>query len=206
MNSPKPADIAVIELILRYGPLTINQLVQQLGVTATAVRQRLGRLLESGLIDRVQVVDGRGRPSHRYQLTEAGRRTMGNNLADLANALWAEVQAIPDPAIRRAVINGAIRRLAEGYAGRVQGGTIAERFESAANFFSERDIPILVEEKDGLPVLRVLQCPYPDLVNDDQSVCEMEQQLFAQVIGEPVDLCRCRQSGDACCTFQTAAD
>ena len=197
-----PSDITVIQLLLRTGPLTISQLVDHLGITATAVRQRLARLQEAELLDRTQVPDGRGRPSHQYDLTEAGRRTVGDNLADLACALWQEIQEIPDTELRQSVVEGAIRRMADGYARRVVGESVEERLQSAAQIFVERDIPITVEKEEGLPVLRVLQCPYPDLAKEDHRVCEMEKQLFSQVIGGPVDLCQCRQQGDSCCTFQ----
>jgi len=196
------SDITLIQLLMRMGPLTINQLVDHLGITATAVRQRLSRMQEASLIDRTQSPDGRGRPSHRYDLTEAGRRTVGDNLADLAYALWQEIQQIPDTLIRKSVVDGAIRRMADGYSRRVIGDTVEERLKSAAQIFIERDIPITVEKEDGLLVLRVLQCPYPDLAKDDHRVCEMEKQLFSQVIGGPVDLCQCRNNGDSCCTFQ----
>lgn len=196
------SDNTVIQLLMRTGPLTIHQLVDHLGITATAVRQRLARLQEASLIDRTQASDGRGRPSHRYDLTEAGRRALGDNLADLACALWQEIQQIPDTLIRKSVVDGAIRRMADGYSRRVIGDSVEERLKSAAQIFVERDIPITVEKQDGLPVLRVLQCPYPDLAKDDHRVCEMEKQLFSQVIGGPVDLCQCLNNGDSCCTFQ----
>ncbi|MCH2183406.1 MAG: MarR family transcriptional regulator [Mariniblastus sp.] len=196
------SDVTVIQLLLRTGPLTISQLVDHLGITATAVRQRLSRLQDAELVDRSQMPDGRGRPSHRYELTEAGRGTVGDNLADLACALWQEIQEIPDTELRKSVVEGAIRRMADGYARRVVGESVEERLQSAAEIFVERDIPITVEKVEGLPVLRVLQCPYPDLAKEDHRVCEMEKQLFSQVIGGPVDLCQCRHQGDSCCTFQ----
>ena len=94
--------------------------------------------------------------------------------------------------------------MANGYANRVVGDSVEERLNSAAQIFAERDIAITVEktDEDSLPVLRVLQCPYPDLAKDDHRVCEMEKQLFSEVIGGPVDLCQCRHEGDTCCTFQ----
>ena len=195
--------MTVIQLLLREGTLTTNQMVDHLGVTANAVRQRLSRLHAAGLIERQNVNEGRGRPSHHYELTEAGRNSVGNNLADLAYALWQEIQEIPDDTIRSAVIAGAIRRMASGYSESVSGGTVGDRLRSAAELFAERDIPIHVEEQpDGLPVLRVLKCPYPELAKDDHRVCEMEKQLFSQVVGGPVELSQCRQDGDSCCSFQ----
>jgi len=148
LTSINQSDFAVIQMLLRDGALTINEMVERLGVTATAVRQRLSRLQESGLIQRSAVVDGRGRPSHRYELTEAGRRTVGNNLADLACALWAEIHEIEDAEIRRRVVSGAVRRLAEGYAFQVTGDTITDRLKSAAKLFADRDIPIALETED----------------------------------------------------------
>ena len=44
----------------------VGELTELLGVTATAVRQRIERLLEMGLIEREKVVAGRGRPTFRY--------------------------------------------------------------------------------------------------------------------------------------------
>ena len=187
---------------MRTGPLTIQQLVDHLGVTATAVRQKLSRLKGAELVDRTQTADGRGRPSHQYDLTEKGRRSVGDNLADLACALWEEIQEIADVELRNSLVKGAIRRMANGYSSRVVGESLEERLKSAAQIFVERDIPITVDQRNGLPVLRILQCPYPDLANDDHAVCEMEKQLFSQVIGASVDLCQCRHKGDSCCSFE----
>ena len=57
----------------------IGELTETLGVTATAVRQRIDRLLEMGLIDREKIVAGRGRPTFRYRLTVIGHRSAGAN-------------------------------------------------------------------------------------------------------------------------------
>ena len=40
----RPIDQAVLNLLRRHGSLTIQDLIEQLSVTATAVRQRLDRL------------------------------------------------------------------------------------------------------------------------------------------------------------------
>ena len=68
-----------------------------MGVTATAVRQRLQRLMAEGLIERHTERKGRGRPNHRYSLTEKGERSAGTNFSDLAVVLWEEIKAVDDP-------------------------------------------------------------------------------------------------------------
>ena len=204
-NSISQTDDAVIQLLLRQGPMAITDLQEELGVTATAVRQRLNRLMEHGFIDRItEAKIGRGRPVHKYRLTKEGQQTAGNNLADLARALWNEVQSNCDGETRQKIIAGTVRRLSEQYDPFVDGQSIEERLNSTAKILADRDVPILVEDNNGLPVLKILACPYPDvgLVGErDHDICEMEKQMFSKVLGEPVELRECRKDGDGCCTF-----
>jgi predicted ArsR family transcriptional regulator len=46
------SDKAMIDVLRRNGAVTISVLVAEMGVTATAVRQRLQRLMADGLIER----------------------------------------------------------------------------------------------------------------------------------------------------------
>lgn len=192
----------LIEL-LRQSQMTISELVDGLGVSANAVRQRLVRLMASGLVSRRKSGDGPGRPSHKYELTRSGHGTAGDNFADLAKSLWREIQCIEDPQVRQSVMTGAIRRLFSTYEEQVTGETVEDRLDSVGKFFSDRDIPITIETDSGLPVLKVLKCPYPDLEDKDHQFCEIEKKLFAKVLGSPVQLCQCRKDGDGCCTFQS---
>src|SRR5688500_6220015 len=101
-----------------------------MGVTATAIRQRLTRLLAQNDIEREVQRVGRGRPGLRYAWTEKGRRRAGANFADLAIALWQEVREIKDPEVRRGLLQRISHRLAALYATRINGSTLDERMES----------------------------------------------------------------------------
>lgn len=196
-------ELQLIQLLLENGPCSIVQLEGYLGITATAVRQRLNRLTATGMVDRKSESEGRGRPSHVYQVTEEGRRATGNNMADFADALWQEVQAIPDEKLRRSIIEGASKRLAASYISQIDGESLEQKLTSVASLFGERNIPVSVEQnKQGLPILKILACPYPDLANHSHDVCEMERQLFSEVTGGSFELCECRQDGGQCCSFQ----
>lgn len=202
------SDTAILGLLREHQSLTINEMIEKLGVTATAVRQKLDRLISGGLISRHRqtVVGGqnhsRGRPSFQYELTDAGRRQLANNLSDLAGVLWEEVRLINDSAVRAAVLNGVMRRLAQQYGDRIRGNTFEERLTSLADLFAQRQIPVRVESQDGLPVLNIHGCPYPDLAHHDRTICEMETALFSKLVGQELKLGRCQDHG--CCTFQTA--
>ncbi|MGD9720212.1 MAG: helix-turn-helix transcriptional regulator [Pirellulales bacterium] len=197
------SDIGILDLLRKAGPLGVGDLAQATRVTATAVRQRLSRLMAQGLIDRDVARAGRGRPSHRYRLTEKGRRQTGANFADLAVALWNEVRAIEDPEVRRGLLQRIARQMAQLYGGAVSGTSPAERMASVARIFAERNVPFEVEGGEALPVLTALACPYPELAEKDRSVCAMERMLFSELVGDSLRLADCRLDGDSCCRFVT---
>ena len=202
-NSIPENDRAVVDLLRTHGSMTVGQLVESLGVTATAIRQRLTRLMGSGMIQRSQAPDGRGRPRHRYALTERGRNAIGSNLNDLAKVLWEEVQQIEDDETKRKLIAGVVRRLAAKYEGAASSNTTDQKLEAFTRVFAEKQIPIeYTQSSSGLPIITVSGCPYPDLAQDNREICDMEKQLMAKLVGGPVSLCRCQQDGDDCCSFQ----
>jgi DeoR family transcriptional regulator, suf operon transcriptional repressor len=199
------SDSVVLDLLRQRDELTVAQLATELGVTATAVRQRLTRLMVQGLVERRVVKAVRGRPSHYYALTENGRRQTGDNFSDLAIALWDEVRAVRDPEVRRGLVQRVAHRMAEKYADQVTGDTVGERMEALADVYRERQIPLEVNhdaEQKSLPVLTAHACPYPDLAEKDRSVCAMERLMFAELLGANLRLSQCRLDGGACCTFE----
>ncbi len=202
-------DHGLLDLLRQRGPMAIHQLTAAMQVTATAVRQRLTRLIELGLIQRETVKAVRGRPSHRYMLTEKARRQVGSNFADLTIALWQEMRTIKDPEIRSGLLKRIAKSLADIYGGRMQGENTAERMDGVSKLMAERSVPFVVEYKsatanDGsLPVLTAEACPYPDLAEQDRGICAVEKMLFSELLGENVRLSECRLDGASCCRFET---
>lgn len=199
------SDVAVLDVLRRDGGLRVSELAERMGVTATAVRQRLTRLMGQGLIERVVMrsdVPSRGRPSHLYQLTEKGSQQTGSNFADLAVALWDEVRSISNVEVRRGLLQRISSRLAGLYAEKVVGETARDKMESLVGMLAERDIPFGVEMNSELPVLKAYGCPYTELAEKDRTVCSMERMMFAELLGENLRLSGCRLDGESCCTFE----
>ena len=141
-----PADIAILDLLRKQPSMSISQFVEAMGVTATAVRQRLNRLLAQGFIEKVsEPIEGRGRPGHRYLLTDSGRNQTGANFADLAKALWNEIRAIEDPEVQKGLLKRVSERLAEVYKAQVVGKDVETKMRQVAEIFAELQIPFEVE-------------------------------------------------------------
>lgn len=196
------SDVVVIDLLRKRPSMTVSDFSTELQVTATAVRQRLTRLMAQGYIERHSTKGGRGRPSHYYSLTSKGRRKAGSNFADLAVALWKEIVLIPDMTVRRALIARVSERLAQIYAERLPGLTVEQRMEQLAALFRERRVPFTVEADESQIVLKAVSCPYPDLADRERHICAMERQLLTRLLGTSVKQRQCRLDGDECCAFE----
>lgn len=196
------SDTAILDLLRKQESIGVSELVEAMEVTATAVRQRLNRLMAEGLIERRTERHGRGRPSHRYALTELGRRKTGANFADLAITLWKELRSIPDAEVRRGLLKRIAKSLAAGYADSVQGESVGDRMRQVAELLGRRGVAFEVDQSGEQPVLNALACPYPDLAEQDRSVCAMEKMLFSELLDRDLRLSDCRLDGASCCTFE----
>lgn len=201
------SDSGLLELLRAGGPMGVAELSTEIAVTPTAVRQRLGRLLAEGLVQREPVRAGRGRPRHRYRLTPKGVYFTGSNFPDLALALWQAVGHIEDFELRRTVLRRALKTMLDRYGKQIEGHTLIERMRSLADLLAQRRVPFSVEVPEPAPRMPVLVahvCPYPDLAEADRTICAMERALLSELLGENLKMTCCRLDGDPDCQFQAS--
>jgi predicted ArsR family transcriptional regulator len=186
----------------RRGGGTVQQLCDDTGVTATAVRQRLTRLQTLGFVDRQTIRSGRGRPYHTYRITENGRRQLGDNYSNLARLLWRELHSIDEAEVRERVAGRIRDALVREYGANVSGAELSDRFAQLGAALALRGFSVEIDSRELLPVLRENHCPYHDLARQDSGICELEQEVFEQVLGVPLTLASCCRDGGQCCEFQ----
>lgn len=63
------------------------------------------------------------------------------------------------------------------------------------------DVEVSQLSGELLPILRENNCPYHDLASRDASICDLEQTVFSEVLGVPVNRTQCCRDGDQCCEF-----
>lgn len=220
MSHPSPETVVDVRSVdrdlldaLRSGEAVgIGELTERLGVTATAVRQRIERMLEGGLVEREKVVAGRGRPTFTYRLTLRGHRRAGADPAELVGALWHEILAVEDAELRRAILDRVARRLGQRY--RQQGGeqfeshSLEERMHSLTHVLAGHRITADVATTGQLPVLGFRACPHPDLASEAgrRAMCHLEEQMLSEALGSEVHLKSCRLDGAPCCQFAPAGE
>ena len=195
-----PNDQNFLEQLHHMGGGTIQEICGAVGVTATAVRQRLGRLEAQGLVLHEVVRAGRGRPHHVFRVSDEGLRHLGENYRDLALILWRSIHRLEDEAVR----NGVLRKVRDEFVrqyGRVApDGPIRDRMVQLQQELSSHGYD--VEIGDGeLPILRENSCPYQDLASVDPSICEMEADVYSRILNAEVSLTQCCLDGHSSCEF-----
>ena len=187
---------------------SVHEICREIGVTATAIRQRLGRLQVLGLVKRESVRNGRGRPSYIYRVTESGLRELGDNYADLAMVLWKELNRISEPTVRQEVWRRIEGALVQRYGSVVDGITLHERTRQLREALAGHgfDVEVEAESARELVVLRENNCPYHELASADPSICELERQVFEKVLSARVKLAECCLDGHRCCEFQASGE
>ncbi len=199
------SDRSLLDLIRRHGPLTVAEMAARLEVTPTAIRNRLTRLVGSGMVVRQAEHGGRGRPKHTYRASVEAHKRLGQNYADLAVVLWDEMMTtVEDRKLRRFLFGRITERLAELYRTQVTGDAWEGRLVQLGTILHDRGIETEVTRAEaGMgPVLKQHSCPYYELAEVDRAVCAMERKMFEKVLGQRLRLSQCRLDGHRSCDFE----
>lgn len=198
-----PAGMRIIRLLVGNPPQTMAELVEQLGVTRTAVNEQLHELIRHGFVERTAERIGRGRPKHLYTATHAAlAHLFANNQRLVAPAMLRAIDEIGGPELSAQVLQHASSRLSEHYRATITAKTPAERMKQLADLLRREGILVEINAQDGCLTLRQRTCPFIDMVDDSRAVCEVEKNMMAAVVGAPVDVEGCRLDGCPGCTFR----
>ena len=193
---------AVLTLLQRKGTLTVKEMEEGLGVTATAVRQQIGNLLAEGYIEQTEERNGRGRPRHVYRLTEKGQALFPHHYDEFTNTLLGEILISEGPQKVMALLERMGRRLAEQYARQIASQAPADRAQELTELLNAKGILAEVQiDPDGLN-FHEYNCPYYELARQYREICEMELGMIAQVLKQPVALITCTLDGHHGCQFR----
>lgn len=192
----------IIKLLQRNGPQDIKSLRYELGSSDTAVRQQLSTLLAEGLIRATTAAaSGVGRPGRLYELSDSARSLFACYCEDLALNLYDELLADQGPEIVNSLLDRVGDKLAVRYRSQIKGRALQERVRSFANILDDRGIMSEVSHETDVIMLHEYSCPYHELAAVHREICDMEQDMMAQVLDADVELTNCMMDGHQNCSF-----
>lgn len=204
----------VLRVIGEHGPLTTSALVQQLGLTETAVRRHIDNLLASGLIEPHQAPSGRprgrGRPARSWVVSATGHREFRTEYDHLAgDALRFLAQTAGDDAVA-AFAERRVAELEERYAARLAAAgddpeararALADALSSDGYAASTRPVG-QPGQGPGLTGIQMCQghCPVQHVATEFPQFCDAEREAFSRLLGVHVQRLATLAHGDHVCT------
>lgn len=189
--------------VLRRGPTTLDELVNELGLTRTAVRLQLAVLERNGSVERRGVRRGRTKPAHVYELTSEAEQRLSRAyipvLTQLLHVLSARLSSAEFDAVMRDV---GRELLSEHPRPR---GTLRARAEAASHLLNELGGLTDVSEEGEDLIIRSHGCPLAAAAVHHPETCNAMESLVSEFVGSTVTQ-RCERTNRPRCRFQIAGD
>jgi len=183
---------------LRRGPMTLDQLVSELGLTRTAVRLQLASLERDGQAQWRGVQRGRTKPSHLFALTDEGERQLSRAyvpvLTQLLHVLAARLAPLEFDQVMREVGRGLLAKHARPK------GPLRERVTAASKLLDELGGLTEVDERDSELIIRSHGCPLAATALHHPETCSAMESLVSEFVGSAVTQ-RCERGHHPRCRF-----
>lgn len=197
------AGMRVIRLLVGHAPRTVGELIEETGVTRTAVTEQLNELAAAGFVERtIERLPGRGRPRHRFAVTPAAMVLLfANNQQLVVPAIWKAVHEIGGEKLMQRIRHSVSRSLATYYRAKITASDPKKRLDQFTKILEQEGGLVDLVAKDGHVTITKRSCAFISMFEDHRHVCEIDLELIAAIAGCPVRLTACRHDGSPCCQF-----
>ncbi len=173
-----------IVTLLRRASLTVDELVQEVGLTNNGVRAHLATLERDGIVRQSGVVrreSGGGKPAYLYDLTPEAEDLFPKAYEPVLLRLLDVLSERLGVGESEELLRAAGRGLAQGRIAPSDGGP--ERLEAAAGVLNELGGRAELEERDGGQIIRGYSCPLAAVTPARPEVCHMAETLLTEIAG-----------------------
>ena len=86
----------IVKILVGKPPQTVGQMMDETGVTRTAITEQLAELISGGFVERtIEKLPGRGRPRHLYSTTTAALLLLfASNQRLVVPAIWKAIDEL----------------------------------------------------------------------------------------------------------------
>lgn len=183
---------------------TLDELAALLGVTRTACKQQVLRLLDLGYLSFEDSKGEVGRPKRRYLVSPQGMDVFPKQYSWLSNALLGHLAAKLGP--------GGSQRLMKDLAASVaaplmatweKGEPVAQRLKRVVGLMNVLGYRAALKpapaSKDA--VIEAVNCVYHSVAKEHPQLCQFDVSLLENASGSSVKLESCIAKGGAVCRF-----
>lgn len=193
----------ILNILKEREQATVDELSQELELTAVTVRHHIDILRGEGLIAApiVRRRKGPGRPQYAYALTEKASTFFPKKYDDLASLVLSEVRTRHPPD----EVDQMMRRIGERMASQANladEDDFETRLTAVVDFLNRQGYLARWEhgDDDGY-TLHIANCPYEQVTDEHRAVCTIDATLLTRLLGTPLQRISSAARGDPKCTY-----
>lgn len=193
----------IVEL-LRRGPLTVESLASDTGVTTSAVRAQLTAMERDGLVRRAGTkYGGATRPSHLFELAPEVQQLLSRAYVPLLTNMLHVMTRRQSTAEVNTIMRQTGRALAAELARPARGEQSLSAHVQSVSELLNTELGALTEvvRENGGFVIRGAGCPLSALTGKHRAVCLAIESMIKHTVGVPVRECCDRTDRPRCCFY-----
>src|SRR4051794_33038186 len=190
-------------LLLCRGPRTVNELMDELGVTDNAVRAQLANLQADGLVQQLGLRPGTRKPHHDYELTSKARQLFPRAHEPVLRTLVDVLGERLAPREMRSVMKDVAGRLLAASVGELRERDPKRRAAELLRKLKGVAQGVCVEEEGDHLQVRACGCPLASVTASPPEVCALLAEVLGEMLGTKVRE-RCDRKGSPRCCFEIA--
>ena len=184
--------------------LTVEELVEALAITRTAVNQHIAALERDDFVVKAEMQKTAGRPSRAYVLTPKGINLFPKQYSWFSALLLEGLKAELGSAGLSSHLRTMGKNLGVQLRTQLRSDSKSKRIGELAQLMNHYGYEASTASpvKQQLPVIEAKNCVYHDLAKQYPEVCEFDLGLLSETLQTEVDHQECMVRGGGVCRFK----
>jgi len=199
----------LLQIIKRRGSLSVDEAMEALGMARTTVREHLLQLKEKGLLTRSVERKGRGRPSHRYEMTQRAKVLFPSRDGELMGRLVRFLNEQGAEDLVQAFFESywddrteAVKQKLE----EVASGDVEDKVDTLRQILEEEGFMPQISREEGQVTIRECNCPFPESVKETRIPCRLEEEFYKEIFGVELERVAHIPEGNSSCSYKVETE
>ncbi|MDR8389970.1 methanogen output domain 1-containing protein [Aliifodinibius sp. S!AR15-10] len=194
----------LLDLIKREGAISIDDVVDQVELAKTTVREHFLQLERDGYIQRDYVRSGPGRPSLQYQITQKGNSLYPSYESVMMRKMIKYLKSKgDDETIENFFQEFWQERIEKARKSMDEASDIQSRAEALEQILEEEGFmpEFDIDEENEALTVKECNCPFSEVVKETQLPCKLEAMFYKKLFEGDVERTSYIAEGDNSCTY-----
>ncbi len=181
--------------------MTIDDFVQDIQITRTAVNQHINSLEKDGYVKKHSLTKTGGRPGQIYALTDKGVHLFPKQYAWFCELLLDNLKEELGSKGLENILRKLGVQVAASFSDSLNGIQAPQKLIKIAEIMENLGYAGRVDD-DNEDVIRASNCVYHDLAEANPEICSFDLALLSALSGRKVVHVECMVRGGSCCQFK----